>query len=308
MTYAQFGLIQATDYNGFVTTVNNLWGTGSGDSGYGQSTTLSSVAASNTVTASQWSTLIARMNSMRQHQAGSGVTTGLTSPNTGDTIAYLSTLSSSLNTISGSRLVAAAVGTEVGATAITNTATWGGIAVKEASYTWSSANAMRYFFNAGGYVQFTGVNSFFSGTTKSTDWNTLVDNCGTIRIKAQSSEKIGGGGSPSVYNTNLGFYDLPISYTPEPQAIILRQYSPTATGGYNLNYATFEARLNAAAGSSTILYMRMTLTDADPDLSGAPADTIIGTAQFDYSHTPPSTAFLSNVWGGVTATALVNTQ
>jgi hypothetical protein len=241
---------------------------------------------------------------MRQHQ--SGVTTGLTSPNTGDTIAYLSTLSSSLSTLSTNRLVANAVGTEVGATAITNATTWSGTSVKEASYTWSSANAMRYFFNAGGYVQFTGANSVLSGTTKSTDWDALLAACGTIRISAQSSAKIGGSGTPSVYNTNLGFYDLPTAYTSAP--IILRQYSTTATGGYTANYATFEARLNAATGSSTILYMRMTLTDADPDASGAPADTIIGTVQFDYSHTPPSTLYLSNVWGGVTATAVTNTQ
>ena len=45
MTYTSGGLIQATDYNGFVSTtsganVNNVWSTGSGDAGWGQSATV----------------------------------------------------------------------------------------------------------------------------------------------------------------------------------------------------------------------------------------------------------------------------
>jgi len=94
MSYSQGGLIEATDYNGFVASVNALWGTGSGDSGYGQSTTLSTVSVSNTVTATQWATLISRLDSMRQHQ--SGVATGIGQPTTGDTIEYINTLSTEM--------------------------------------------------------------------------------------------------------------------------------------------------------------------------------------------------------------------
>lgn len=298
MTYASGGLIQATDYNGFVASVNAIWGTGSGDSGYGQTSTLSTVAASNTVTAAQWSTLIARINSMRQHQ--SGVTSGLTSPITGDIITFLSTMSTQISTITTNRLSANAVGTQANATAMTSATGWVTSAVKEVSYTWSSAAAMRYFFNSGGYVSFTGANSALAGNTKSTDWDALLTACGVVRINAQTSQKVGGSGTPSVNNTNLGFYDLTTS-----DQTILQQYSTTATGGYNLNYATFQARLNAAAGSSTILYMKMTLTDASGDVLD---DTVSGTVQLDYSHVPPSTTYLSNVWGALTATQVTNTQ
>jgi hypothetical protein len=51
MSYSSGGLIEATDYNGFAASVNALWGTGTGQRGYGQSTTLSTVAATNTVNA-----------------------------------------------------------------------------------------------------------------------------------------------------------------------------------------------------------------------------------------------------------------
>ena len=55
MTYSSGGLIQATDYNGFVSTtaganVNDIWSTGSGDKGWGQ-TAVPTVAAGNTVAA-----------------------------------------------------------------------------------------------------------------------------------------------------------------------------------------------------------------------------------------------------------------
>ena len=69
MTYTSGGLIEATDYNGFASTtsganVNNVWGAGSGDSGWGQPTTLSTVSVTNTVTATQWSDLNNRISSM----------------------------------------------------------------------------------------------------------------------------------------------------------------------------------------------------------------------------------------------------
>jgi hypothetical protein len=73
MTYSVGGLIQATDYNGFASTttggnVNVLWGTGTSDAGYGQSTTLATVSASGTVTATQWASLVNRISSIASHQ------------------------------------------------------------------------------------------------------------------------------------------------------------------------------------------------------------------------------------------------
>lgn len=304
MTYAQFGLIEAADYGtatnlGFIGCVNAIWGVGTGDAGYGQtSNTLNPVAAGNTVTAAQWSTLIDRINSMRLHQ--SGVSSGLTSPVTGDVITFLSAMTTQLSTITTNRLSRNATGTQANATAMTNATGWVTSSVKEVSYTWSSADAMRYFFNAGGSVNFSGANSALAGNSKSADWDTLLLNCGVVRINAQTSAKVGGLGTTNILNTNLGFYDLTTSYQ-----IILRQYSPNALGGYNLNYATFEARLNAAPGSATIMYLKMTLTEASGD---AFDDTVTGTVQLDYSVIPPSTTYLANVWGAATATQITNTQ
>jgi hypothetical protein len=162
---------------------------------------------------------------------------------------------------------------------------------------------MRYFFNGGGYVTFTGVNSNITGNTKSTDWDGVLGNgsntgAGYIRIRSQTSEKVSGGStsSPSVFNGNAGFYDLTTAGT-----AILRQYSTNALGGYNNNYVDFTASLNVAHPNATALIVNMKLNDAStPDTFD---DTVLGTVQLDASFNPPP-ATLSNVWLGVTTSSV----
>ena len=68
MTYSTGNTIVATDYNGFVSTtvganINDVWGTGSADKGWGQ-TAIGTVSAAGTVTATQWATLVNNLASM----------------------------------------------------------------------------------------------------------------------------------------------------------------------------------------------------------------------------------------------------
>ena len=85
MTYSVASTILHDDYNIFATgdaggsatnsgNVNNLWGTGNGQYGWGQSTTITAVSAAGSITAAQWSALSSRINSIRSHQTGSAVT------------------------------------------------------------------------------------------------------------------------------------------------------------------------------------------------------------------------------------------
>ena len=235
---------------------------------------------------------------MSSHQSGSP--TALSNPTAGDIITYLSTLSSAISTITTNRLNANAVGTAANTT-ISNTNIWITSSTKEISLTWANADAMRYFFNAGGYVTFTTADSVLSGNTKSTDWDALLAACGTVRINAQTSEKVGGSGTPTVNNTNLGFYDLTTG-----NQTILQQFSTTVAGGYNSNNAQYRARLNASAGSATILYVNALLTDGAADSNAA--DNVTGNVIFTVSVVPPSTAHISNVWGSITAATVTNTQ
>jgi len=61
-------------------------------------------------------------------------------------------------------------------------------------------------------------------------------------VYAQSSGKSGGSGSPSINNTNYGYYDLTTSY-----AGIFQQYEDT--GPYTANYVYWHLR-SADAGAS----------------------------------------------------------
>ena len=157
MAYTNGDTIEATHYNGFATSVNALWGTGTGNRGIGQGTTVSAVSAGNTVTATQWSTLLDRIRSLSDHygQDGSITIDTVTNPSAGNTISVFSTLAADIGVIDGAQIAVASVAAGY-ATAVTDTAvvsgTFTNTITQTDTLTFASANAMRYFFNAGGRV------------------------------------------------------------------------------------------------------------------------------------------------------------
>jgi len=94
MSYAQFGTIQASDYNTLVGTnpntssgtLNTVWSTGGTAAGYGQ-TAEGTVAVGDTVTAAKWANLITKTANTAAHQ-GSSIT-AVTAPVSGNTITFL---------------------------------------------------------------------------------------------------------------------------------------------------------------------------------------------------------------------------
>lgn len=302
MTYASGGLIEASDYNNFVTSVNAIWGTGSSDSGYGQATTLSNVSPAGSITATQWINLIDRIDSMRAHQ--SGVTSGLTSPIAGDVIAYLSTLSSQLSSINTNRLSNTGSGFAAdslgGVKTLSNSSGFTTTRTQEFSITFSSHNQMRYFFNTGGFVSITANNSALTGNTKSTDFDALCTAFGTTRIYAQLSEKSGGSGTLSTSNTTFGFYDLDTT-----DQLIFRQYSTTGGGGgYNSNYISSFARVNSVS-TPTVIRLKIVLQDDAAD--GTFDDTVSGTVRTDCTARASGVAYVANVWGSQTSAVVTDT-
>ena len=104
MAYQTGDTILDDEYNVFATglaaggstdsaNLNNVWGTGQADRGYGQSTILSAVTAGSTVTATQWATLLARITSAADHQ-GSSIT-AMSSPSATDIIEIIDIVNSS---------------------------------------------------------------------------------------------------------------------------------------------------------------------------------------------------------------------
>lgn len=329
MSYTVGGLIEATDYNGFVSTsgnnVNAIWSTGTTDKGYGQSA-IANVAAGGTVTATQWATLVNNIAAIGNHQ---GTTiTSRAAPVTGNVIAILANVAADINTLTSTRGNAAASGTEIVAFTGTTSKTTGTGSGSTAwtitfthTVTFGSAAEARYFWNAGGIARLR-VSKTSTGTVADPEWNDLAGVLmNEIRLVGRvnsASQTIGGvvytglnktvgSGTPTTFLSTTGWYDLTTSNT-----IIYKQFADTSP--YTGQFIQVEAR---TAGSGTQLIL--TTTWSDPGGSGAGStDAITGgtatSSPFSSFGTapatlvtlfPPSSTYLSASWGTPTVAAAV---
>ena len=296
MTYSTGSVIVATDYNSFATSVNGLWGAGSGNSGYGQSSTIASVSATNTITATQWSTLLARISSMASHQGTS--ITPITSPVAGNTITAYAALSTNITAIGTGKANAAASGTDITTNGTTTTTTaWANSATVTQTYTFADANSARYFFNAGGMLRLSWSRTGGTVSTRNTSLSDLLTASGTICITQGNSvtqtiagtsytgtTKVGGSGTPNILLTTTGWYSLVAGAA---ATNVYKQFEATAP--YTASYINVSLALNAA---STVLTIVTSIVD-----SGGYTDSNDGTLTQTAVIRPPSTTYLSNTWG-----------
>jgi hypothetical protein len=316
MTYSTGNLIQATDYNGFVSTtvganINATWNTS-----YGQ-TALSTVAAAGTVTATQWVTLNTTISSMASHQ---GTTiTSRTNPVAGNIISVLANVNTDITNCYTNRSNAASQGTQFTGwtgTASKTTATGVGNAAWNITFTntitFANATAASYFFNAGGMLKIQSSKTS-TGTAQDTEWNAFIGNvCGTIYLTSTGASKtlngvtytgttkIGGNGIPTTLTTGTGFAQL----TATPVTIYKQFDSGTP---YSSNYVQMNASISGAVLTLTsIWHDNGDLNQAN--ISGGTATTGItfGTAPTTVvTYYPPSTTYLANTWGAVTVASSV---
>jgi hypothetical protein len=272
MTYSSGGLIQAADYNTFQTNLNAIWSTGTGDSGWGQ-TSISAVSGNGVVTATNWSTLVANLAT-----SGSQTSTSLTSrtaPVTGNVISILANVATDITSCTTNRANAASTGTEVGyasGTTSKTTATGAGTTawtiVFTHTVTFPSAAQTRYFFNAGGRIRLQFGKSS-TGTDIDPDWNTFAGYPGSLYLTGIAGSKtiaavaytgttrIGGsGGTQTTLSTATGWYAL----TGTPTTIFLLTNT-------NAPYTGETIGVTATATSSTVLTLVTTWTQ--PLVSGA---------------------------------------
>lgn len=313
MTYAQFGAIQAIDFNTLAggdptTTANTLnatWATGGGSAGYGQPA-LANVAAGQTVAAtSQWATLVANTASAATHQ-GSSITS-VAAPVAGGTITYLSAIPTNLQTVYSNRLNAATQGSSTANTATYNS-TWSQALTFTHTATFANADAARYFFNAGGQLKLTFSQP--TGTSMANAYSTLCAACGTLVFSAPSSgsitvagtsysgfTKIGGSGTPSTYLTNTGYYALTTA-----NANVFLQTTGTPAG-YTTSFINVLVKSNGTQGANGDTGSIITITtiwDEIPNglsVTAGSATTLTAVA--------PETTNLANSWGAITLSGTV---
>lgn len=316
MAYASGDLILRDHYNTFATgsaagtanhavaNVNTVWGVGNGNKGYGQSSTLSAVAAGDVVTATQWSTLIARLNSALTHQAGTG--SGITAPTSGDLIAYLAALSGKVTDAFNNRLNFNSIR---GAGSTTNyDGVWSAGSptsfTQTRTITFASGDAARYFFNGGGQIGLTlSVAAGGSDNPKESAWTTLLSQVGTVEFMQTSSPRTGTGGTLTTDGSAIGYYDLTVT-----DQTLIKLTSLSAN--YTANYVEVLARSNGVQGANadagSVITFTINYVDGAADSTYTADDQISMTVRAGLTITPPETTNLTATWGTVTPATTLN--
>jgi hypothetical protein len=314
MTYAQFGIIEAADFNALVggnptTTANTLnatWATGGGTAGYGQTAVGNVAVGTNILASTQWASLVSNTASAASHQ-GSSITS-VSTPVTGGVIAFTAAIPTNLQTIFTNRLNAATQGSTTSNTATRET-TWSQALTFTHTATFANGKAARFFFNAGGQIKMTV--SHPSGTGINLLFNNLASNVGTVVMSAPTSgtvsiagtsyngiTKIGGGGNAPTIDSTRGYYGLTTS-----NATVFTQTASTGPSGYLSSFIRFIVQSNGTQGANgdagSVITIH-TIWDEIPD--GLVVSTGSATTM---TLTPPSTTNIANTWGAVTLSGIV---
>ena len=328
MAYQTGDTILDDHYNGFANdnspnNINKIWGTGSGNYGYGQSNTISTVSAGTTVTAAQWNTLLDRMQSIKNHQ-GSSITTGAGTLTGGDPIAAILSISTDITTLGTNRLNVS--GGNITQTSNPNsvnrtfTGNWTSSTIHEVSFTFASSDAARYFFNAGGKI--THVWNLSGGTAdgKYNEWVDLFNTRAATFTLGNNFDSLSGSGSAST-NLNEGFWgaSLGAGYT-----VYQKMFADTAP--YTTNYVQWEAKIAGSAGANggkgNVLTIKASAIDAAADQVSpnnppqAPQDPAVtdldivnGNLSSSWSFFKPNTTYLNNdAVGTITAAEVSQSQ
>lgn len=300
MSYSQGGLISATDYNTLGNSLNTTWGVGTGNRGWGQSSApFAPVAANSVVTATQWSGLISKVNASLAHQGITTITP--TSVTAGNLITYYSAISTGISSVNNAAVgqtgLALTSTTPINAT---YNGTWGVGGSRALQFihtvTFSSGDAARHFFNAGGRIAVGFSRSGGAGTQRNTEWSALASNATSPQIGAADMFKVGGSGMTNVLNLqHYGYYGLTSTQQNWfAQNDNVGTYSTNKIDVYAYGYGT----VGTGGGYSSIV-VRSVWVNA---WANAFQDPVTGTAVTSLVVSSPSTTYLTNTWGTPSAT------
>ena len=268
MAYAAGDLILDDEYNTFVTStdpigINHIMGTGATVYGLGQ-TELAGVAAGdggNTVTAASWNALLTALDNIGNHTNDS--LTARTQVAAGDTIAIKAAIAADLVSLAAEVAGGSTSATAIGAGSELHSSRSGtryaGSHIVEHTVTFANANAMRFFFNAGGKIRvnLTRVgNGGGSATSKDDSVDEMITAMGNFDIASLASTRSGTSETLTTNGFAIGFQDVTTSY----QTVFLLTQ---ANGTYTSMTLKGELKGNATAGSTVNVTIKMTLTDTD---------------------------------------------
>ena len=264
-------LITASRYNTLQTTVENILGNGSGNEGYGQTTSSNQLSIGKLVTASDMNNLYNDFNTIYRHQVNLDPSASISTISISDLIAdddnepssilkgyadfesFGTTISSDPNRF---RLHPLQSSDDDEVSNLTFSSQWRTNVNGYVRATFASADARRHFFNAGGEITFkVGLTSTATGgnVAKTNDWSTMLSNSGTVTFNHNSTSSDNSGTGSAIGNFQL---------TASEQQI----YRKTGSGVYaDNNYY-----IRAKNVSSTVIEFRIWMNEADTgNTSGA---------------------------------------
>lgn len=305
MAYTSGDNILDDHYNGFATDINAIWGTASGNTGYGQGSALSSVSAGSTITATQWETLLSRLETIGSHQGTSGISFSTVSA--GDTISALTDLAGDITTCETNRGNVAAHGTDITANA-NNSTTWNTHTTFTATADFANDTSAKEFFNSGGAIGINFTNNGNGSGSKDTGWGNLIAAFGTVWLTSagsagpatsvdlagvtyQGTDKKGGSGSVTT-EANTGFFDLTSSYVET-----FKQFDSTYL--YTTNYIT--CRYKYTSSNVVVEVKLFDNADTSGNAGATQDETINLDIQCNLTIRQPSTTYITGSWGTPTA-------
>ena len=233
--------VSATSYNALQTQVAGILGTGSGDSGYGQSVASGQVTQSVSIKSLPWVNLRNDLLKARQHQTGLDETAKISSTAIGEKIKdaiYQGAITMG-NAIVANRLVQPPDSQVSVANLATSPAAngWNGTIIHSVTIDFASADAMRFFFNSGSSIDITaGISGYpGSGSDKGPTWYAMFTGMGTIRMNHNSTTCTGSG-----TNSSIGYRQLTGSWQQ-----IFRKDAPA--GNYSSNIYIVYAYMPSAS-------------------------------------------------------------
>ena len=279
MAYQAGDTILDDEYNTFVNSssspygYNHFAGTGSGEYGLGQSE-IATVSAGDTINASHWNSLFTGLDTIANHT--NDTMTSRSAVSAGDTIAIKAAVAADLATLAASVAAGCTSATAISSQAAgssTNSGTWNSTSTITRTITFATADKMRHFFNGGGYIRCVPGTSGSTDGDKDTVFSELASAFGNLDLKAHSSSRSGSGETTTSNGLANGFHDLGTSYT------TLLKLTSDNGADYNSNTLEINAKLDAAVGTATVLYIQQIAQDPAGDetytsgnTSGVPAN------------------------------------
>jgi hypothetical protein len=301
--------INAADYNSLQSALYTILGNGNGQSGYGNSAVSSPVTAGTDILVDQWASLKADILKAALHQGTANLSDITNLPITGSSNDFYLTSSDynlfilAVNVIQNNKfsLGAGQYSDEnlftPGNSLVSDTRTtlWGGQSKPTVTHAFSvdfsSADAARFYFNAGGSLRFSAsLND--KTTSQNRSWHALLKNIGTISFNHSGVSAVTGTTSA------IGFYNL----TTTPQTVFSASYA--GSGSYNQYISAayssniYEIKMscdvaNNSTGGARHIYVQINFNDYHTKIPYPNTDKVTGTLSSNISLRRASGAYIN---------------